>query len=102
MGYDLLLYVANWPSKRRAAWKSLLGARAIENQVYTIGVNRVGEDGNGYPHSGDTSVFDFAGAPLLQAADVEGVFTLTLDPEKQDQFRNQLRFLDDQDAFQLY
>lgn len=101
MGYDLLIYVANWPSKRRVAWKSLLAARAIENQAYTIGVNRVGEDGNGYPHAGDTSVFDYAGAPLLQAADVESVFTLTLDPKKQDQFRSKLRFLDDRDAFTL-
>lgn len=102
IGYDLLLYVANWPSKRRVAWKSLLAARAIENQVYTIGVNRVGEDGNGYPHAGDSSVFDFEGTPLLQATDVESVFTLTLDPNKQDHFRSKLRFLDDQDAFELH
>lgn len=101
MGYDLLIYVANWPSKRRNAWKSLLVARAIENQAYTIGVNRVGEDGNGYPHAGDTSILDYAGEPLLQAADVESVFTVSLDPEKQDEFRRKLRFLDDRDAFEL-
>lgn len=101
MGYDLLLYVANWPSKRRAAWKSLLAARAIENQAYTIGVNRIGEDGNGYPHAGDSSVFDYSGAALLQASDVESIFTLTLDPQKQDNFRSKLRFLDDQDAFKI-
>lgn len=101
MGYDLLIYIANWPSKRRTAWKSLLAARAIENQAYTIGVNRVGEDGNGYPHSGDSSVFDFAGARLLQAADVESLFTVTLDAEKQKQFRSKLRFLDDRDTFSI-
>jgi predicted amidohydrolase len=101
MGYDLLIYVANWPSKRRNAWKSLLVARAIENQAYTIGVNRVGEDGNGFPHAGDTCILDYAGASLLQATDVESVFTVTLNPEKQDEFRSKLRFLDDRDIFEL-
>lgn len=99
--YDLLLYVANWPTKRRVAWQALLTARAIENQAYTIGLNRVGEDGNGYPHSGDSAVYDFAGAALLQAAEVEGVFTITLDKAKQEQFREKLRFLDDQDDFTI-
>lgn len=101
MGYDLLIYVANWPSKRRNAWKSLLVARAIENQAYTIGVNRVGEDGNGFPHAGDTCILDYAGASLLQVADVESVFTVSLDPGKQDEFRSKLRFLDDRDTFEL-
>lgn len=101
VGYDLLLYVANWPSKRRTAWKQLLCARAIENQAYTIGVNRVGEDGNGYPHAGDSAVFDYAGEPLLQTADVEGAFTVPLHKAPQDKFRQKLRFLDDRDAFQL-
>ncbi|MFX9680589.1 nitrilase-related carbon-nitrogen hydrolase, partial [Acinetobacter baumannii] len=50
--YDLLIYVANWPARRSYAWKQLLVARAIENQCYVIGVNRIGEDGNGIEHSG--------------------------------------------------
>jgi len=99
--YDLLLYVANWPAKRRAAWKALLKARAIENQAYTIGLNRVGEDGNGYPYTGDSGVFDYAGEPLLQASEVEGVFQLPLSKSKQDTFRQKLRFLNDQDQFSI-
>jgi predicted amidohydrolase len=99
--YDLLLYVANWPSMRRAAWRSLLTARAIENQAYTIGVNRVGEDGNGYPHSGDSSVHDYAGETLLHCAEVEGVFTVPLDKGEQAKFRDKLRFLADQDSFSI-
>ena len=56
--YDLLIYVANWPERRNHAWKTLLIARAIENQCYVIGVNRVGEDGNQIAHSGDSMIID--------------------------------------------
>lgn len=97
--YDLLLYVANWPEMRRNAWRTLLAARAIENQAYTLGVNRVGQDGNGYPYTGDTSAFDFAGEELLHATQVEGLFTVQLSCEKQQEFRNKLQFLADRDGF---
>jgi omega-amidase len=56
--YDVLLYIANWPERRSHAWKNLLMARAIENQSYVIGVNRIGEDGNGVSHSGDSAIID--------------------------------------------
>jgi len=56
--YDCLVYIANWPKSRREAWLSLLNARAHENQAYVIGVNRVGEDGNGIPFSGNSTAFD--------------------------------------------
>jgi len=56
--YDVLLYVANWPEVRSYPWKQLLIARAIENQSYLIGVNRIGEDGNKFPHSGDSSIIN--------------------------------------------
>ena len=59
--YDCLIYIANWPAKRTLAWNSLLRARAIENQAYVIGVNRVGIDGNEVRYSGDSRVFDFSG-----------------------------------------
>ena len=62
--YDLLIFVANWPEARRHAWSSLLIARAIENQSYVIGVNRVGEDGNGINYSGDSVILDYLGQPL--------------------------------------
>lgn len=56
--YDVLIYIANWPEKRNHAWKTLLMARAIENQCFVIGVNRVGEDGNGISYSGDSAVIN--------------------------------------------
>lgn len=64
--YDLLIYVANWPQARNHVWKSLLTARAIENQVYVIGVNRIGKDNNGIEHSGDSSVIDPKGNPIIK------------------------------------
>jgi len=62
--YDILLYTANWPERRIAAWKTLLQARAIENQCYTIGVNRVGYDGNQIYHSGESMVINANGEIL--------------------------------------
>ena len=56
-GYDLLLCVANWPAPRRAAWNTLLRARAIENQCYMAAVNIVGTDGNGVPYSGGSAAY---------------------------------------------
>lgn len=59
--YDLLLFVANWPERRNHPWKTLLVARAMENQCYVAGVNRVGNDGNNIYHSGDTALINFKG-----------------------------------------
>jgi len=100
--YDLLIYVANWPEKRAHHWRSLLMARAIENQSYTVGVNRVGHDGNQFYHSGDTSVIDYAGNLLVHTAHVENTTTIELTYQKQQDFRNRFRFLADKDAFELY
>lgn len=94
--YDLLIYIANWPSVRREPWKALLPARAIENICYVTGVNRVGEDGNGFPHSGDSMVIDPKGTCLFHQADQEIVKTLTLDAEALLKFRK--RFPADRDA----
>ncbi|KAF0203387.1 MAG: carbon-nitrogen hydrolase family [Bacteroidetes bacterium] len=63
--YDLMFYVANWPASRNYVWKTLLTARAIENQAYCVGVNRIGEDGKGIPHSGNSMVLDFKGRSLI-------------------------------------
>jgi len=64
--YDVLIYVANWPEVRSYPWKQLLIARAIENQAYVIGVNRIGEDGNRISHSGDTAVINPRGEIISQ------------------------------------
>lgn len=98
--YDLLIYVANWPEKRAHHWRSLLMARAIENQSYTVGVNRIGNDGNDYYHSGDTSLIDFAGNIMLHTAHVGGIHTIELDYQKQQAFRNRFQFLADKASFE--
>lgn len=100
--YDLLLYVANWPDTRRNAWISLLAARAIENQAYCIGVNRVGTDAKGHYYSGDSSLYDYSGRLLTQLTDQETIVTLALDKSKQQAFRQKLDFLADRDAFTLH
>lgn len=86
--YDVLLYVANWPAVRSYAWRQLLIARAIENQCYVIGVNRVGQDGNGFEHSGNSMVVGPRGEVLAELADgQEGVLNAELDAEALQKFR---------------
>ena len=99
--YDVLLYVANWPERRNHAWKTLLTARAIENQSYVIGVNRVGNDGNEIYHSGDSMVVDPLGEILYHKAHDEDIFTITLEKEKLNEVRNKLPFLKDADDFRI-
>lgn len=76
--YDLALFIANWPSSRAYHWRTLLTARAIENQCFVVGVNRIGTDGNGNAHSGDSSVIDPLGDLLFQKKDGPAVHTATL------------------------
>lgn len=99
--YDILIYVANWPEKRSHAWKTLLQARAIENQCYVIGVNRVGNDGNEIYHSGDSMVIDPLGEVLYYKKDDEDVHTITLQQEQLDVIRAKLPFLKDADGFMI-
>jgi omega-amidase len=99
--YDVLVYVANWPERRRQAWTTLLQARAIENQCYVIGVNRIGEDGNGIYHSGDSMVIDPLGEILFAQKDQETIHTLTLNKERLTEVRQSLPFLKDGDGFGL-
>ncbi len=99
--YDLLVYVANWPEKRSTAWKTLLQARAIENQCYVVGVNRVGEDGNKINHSGDSMIIDPLGEILYQKATVEDVFTYTLNKAKLNEVREKFPFWKDADTFTI-
>jgi omega-amidase len=99
--YDILIYVANWPERRNHAWKTLLTARAIENQCYVIGVNRVGEDANGISYSGDSMVVDPLGEVLYHKAQDEEVFTITLNQEHLSGIRNKIPFLKDADKFHI-
>lgn len=100
-GYDLLLYVANWPEKRVFAWDTLLRARAIENMAYCAGINRIGKDGNGYAHNGHSAIYDMLGATMAAAEDKDTVITASLSAERLRQTRQQLNFLSDRDRFQL-
>lgn len=99
--YDVLVYVANWPERRSHAWKSLLIARAIENQCYVIGVNRVGEDGKGIQHSGDSMVVDPLGQVLYTNAHEAGTHTLALDKNFLEEIRTKFPFWKDADPFQI-
>jgi len=100
--YDLLIYVANWPERRNHAWKTLLQARAIENQCYVVGVNRLGMDGNGIYHSGDSMVVDPLGEVLYQKMHEEEIFTITLQKEKLEEVRGKFPFWRDADEFMIY
>jgi omega-amidase len=97
--YDVLIYVANWPEKRIHAWKTLLQARAIENQCYVIGVNRLGDDGNNIHYTGDSMVIGPMGEILQTAAEEEMNFTYLLQYEQLKEVRGRLPFLHDADPF---
>lgn len=99
--YDVLIYVANWPERRSTAWRTLLQARAIENQCYVIGVNRVGNDGNNIYHSGDSSVISPLGEILYHKKDEEDVFTITLNKEELETVREKFPFWRDADEFRI-
>lgn len=95
------MYSANWPSPRRHAWSALLRARAIENQAFCVGVNRVGEDGNGVPHAGDSVLLDYMGLPLAELHDHAQVITAPIDVEPLRQWRDKFPVHLDADAFSL-
>lgn len=97
--YDVLINVANWPERRNTPWRALLQARAIENQCYMIGVNRVGNDGNNIYHSGDTSLIDPIGEIIYHKAHDEDVFTYTLSRSHLDELRAKFPFMKDADKF---
>lgn len=99
--YDVLIYVASWPKVRINAWNCLLKARAIENLSYTIGVNRIGVDGNKLYYSGQSQAIDFLGNELIYPTENEGFLITTLDLEIQNETRKKLNFLNDKDTFVL-
>lgn len=101
LDFDLLLYVANWPSARAYPWKTLLRARAIENLCYVAGLNRVGDDGNGLHYAGDSAVIDFLGHPVSECTDEEVVVTTTLQAAELAAHRERFPAMLDADAFSL-
>lgn len=99
--YDVILYVANWPAKRIEAWNALLKARAIENQCYVIGVNRVGNDGNDIYYNGNSAVYNPEGICKWILEDEEAVGVQNIGKEIIEEVRTSLPFLQDRDGFML-
>lgn len=99
--YDLLVYIANWPNTRMFAWNSLLPARAIENQSYVVGVNRIGSDGNKLKYSGGSAVYDYQGQKCLDLEDKAAFETIILEKDDLINFRTKFPFLMDMDKFLL-
>ncbi len=100
--YDMLVYLANWPVQRIYSWNTLLRARAIENQCYVVGLNRVGVDANKIEYSGDSLVLDVFGKKIASLGQKKNYF-ITLDLEKKQihHCRKKINFLKDMDDFYL-
>jgi predicted amidohydrolase len=99
--YDVLVYVANWPARRSFAWQSLLVARAIENQCFVAGVNRIGRDGAGIAHEGRSALLDYLGGSLGSPGDAAGVVTVALDLPALREFRRAFPAHLDADRFTI-
>ena len=99
--YDLLLIVANWPERRALHWRTLIPARAVENQCYVLGVNRVGHDGNEVYHSGDSNCIDPNGNVVYYKRDEEDLYTFSINAEELALNRRAFPFLKDADKFEL-
>lgn len=100
--FDLLLFVANWPEARSLPWKVLLQARAIENLCYVGGVNRVGNDGNDIPYSGDSSLFNYKGEVLYSCKGKEETHSVSLSYLELKEFRKKFPAHLDADEFRIY
>jgi omega-amidase len=99
--YDLLIIVANWPERRALHWRTLIPARAVENQAYVIGVNRVGHDGNEVYHSGDSSCIDPNGKVIYYKRDEEDMYTFSIVANELELTRRAMPFLKDADHFHI-
>ena len=97
----MLFRSANWPAPRAEAWRQLLRARAIENQAYVIGVNRVGDDGQGVAHSGNSAAIDFLGRTLAEAGDTRALINVELQRRPLEAFREKFPAHLDADRFTL-
>mgnify|MGYP003487910670 CR=1 FL=1 len=98
---EVLIFVANWPEKRQKHWNLLLNARSIENQCYVVGVNRIGDAGNGIPHNGMSAVYDFWGNEILLANDLLGITLVEISKNELNEHRNRFGFWKDRDTFEI-
>lgn len=101
LAYDVLIYVANWPAARIDAWDTLLKARAIENNSYVIGVNRVGQDGNGIEYNGHSSFVSPKGENMFTSEESEVVKTIELNANSLQAFRDRFPSFLDADEFSV-
>jgi len=99
--YDVLIYVANWPAPRTDAWNALLKARALENQCFTIGINRIGSDGRGIDYNGHSVIFDYKGKPKNDISNQPGIFSAEIDLEDLKSFRQKFPAYLDWDEFKI-
>lgn len=99
--YDMLLIVANWPERRALHWRSLIPARAIENQAFVVAVNRVGHDGNEVYHSGDSMCIDPNGKVIYYKPNDEDLYTFSINKDDLIEARASFPFLKDRDSFKL-
>jgi omega-amidase len=101
LNYDILYYSANWPSVRNYAWEILLKARAIENQSYVIGANRIGKDGRKINYIGNSQAISMNGEIIEQAGKYEKIMNVSLNKELLNRFRQSFPVLNDRDSFTL-
>jgi predicted amidohydrolase len=99
--YDVMVYVANWPKVRIAAWEALLKARAIENLSYVVGVNRVGSDGNNIEYSGQSSIISPKGDSIFSVEGIEAIRTTILSANSLQSYRDKFPAFMDADDFSI-
>ncbi|MEK0420759.1 MAG: hypothetical protein RLZZ161_610 [Bacteroidota bacterium] len=98
---DLMIFCANWPEVRIQAWNALLPARAIENQCFVLGVNRVGVDGNGINHNGYTQLCDPLGIKINRKRESSEYLTFSINKETIQTIRMKFPFSKDSDLFEI-
>jgi len=99
--YDILLYVASWPAARKFAWQQLLIARAIENQAYLVGVNRIGKDGLGTAYNGESVILDPLGQKINKSSTKKSIETVSLSLKNLQDIRKRFPVFFDADNFKL-
>ena len=101
LNYDVLVYIANWPTTRIDAWNTLLKARAIENLSYVVGVNRIGQDGNGIEYNGNSCVISPKGEYIYTNEGTESMRTVALSSNSLEAFRDRFPAFQDADDFEI-